>query len=100
MLHVHLAEHRVSSHGGLLQRLAGLLHPETVNRKWIKTLGLLFAAQLPYADDDTLVELYRKVGASPHTSTKALLKTQHDVTFTFNGLFNPGVSSRYMPHIL
>ena len=71
-----------------MKRLSSSLS-ERVDPRVVQDMVLYFANQLPFADDELLVRLYGLASASPHSSTKAVLKTQHDVVL--NGPFCGGM---------
>ena len=76
-----------------MQRLSSSVL-EQVDVRVVRDMVLYFANQLPFADDELLARLYGLAATSPHSSTKAVLKTQHDVVF--NGPFGGGMPARWV----
>ena len=83
----------MNSHEQLIQRLSssplGRVDPRVV-----QDMVLYFANQLPFADDDLLLRLYGLAAASPHSSTRTVLKTRHNVVF--NGPFSGAMPARWV----
>ncbi|KAJ9509347.1 hypothetical protein QJQ45_001810 [Haematococcus lacustris] len=65
-----------------------------VNDRLPKDLIRFCAPQLPYADDQLLLQLYQYVAATPHTSTK--VRFQRSDGLVFNGPYSSGMSARAM----
>ena len=81
-------------------RLSSLLPERRADVRVVRDMVLYFANQLPFADDALLARLYGLAAISPHSSTKAALKTQYGVVMSgpFVGVvLSPQSSTRWVP---
>ncbi|KAJ9510986.1 hypothetical protein QJQ45_027885 [Haematococcus lacustris] len=65
-----------------------------VDARVVQDLIRFCAPQLPYADDQLLLQLYQSVAAIPHTSTK--VRFQSSDGLVFNGPYSSGMPARAM----
>ncbi|KAL6763287.1 hypothetical protein V8C86DRAFT_1783980 [Haematococcus lacustris] len=63
-----------------------------VDARVVQDLIRFCAPQLPYADDQLLLQLYQYVAATPHTSTK--VRFQRSDGLVFNGPYSSGMPAR------
>ncbi|KAJ9511958.1 hypothetical protein QJQ45_004446 [Haematococcus lacustris] len=76
----------------LKARLRGVM--ARVDAHVVQDLIRFCAPQLPYADDQLLLQLYQYVAATPHTSTK--VRFQRSEGLVFNGPYSSGMPARAM----
>ena len=65
---------------------------QSVDKKMLHQMICFFAAQIPFADQQLLCQLYDSAKASPLTSTRSTLRMDEDLGF--NGTFAGGMPSR------